>query len=86
MKKIAGSTVFFILLVLCFDNIVAQTNIKNTYGKIERKLVEDKNYLDTYSIMFQANAVKLDGLQNIPRTNEKATFNFNAAETYSYEI
>ena len=86
MKKIAGSTVFFILLVLCFDNIVAQTNIKNTYGKIERKLVEDKNYLDTYSIMFQANAVKLDGLQNIPRTNEKAAFNFNAAETYSYEI
>lgn len=86
MKKISASLVFFIFLLASFECIVAQTNLKNTYNKIERKLAEDKNYLDTYSIMFQANAVRLEGLQNIPRTNEKPPFNFNPAETYSYEI
>jgi len=56
------------------------------YAKIEKKLAEDKNYLDIYSIMFQAKSVQMTGLQNIPRTNEKPAFNFNTAETHSYEI
>lgn len=86
MKKSTIIAGFFIFLVFAFTNIIAQTNLKNTYSKIERKLAEDKNYLDTYSIMFQASSVKLNDLQSIPRTNDKPPFNFNPAETYSYEI
>ncbi|MCK9426300.1 MAG: hypothetical protein M0Q21_09710 [Ignavibacteriaceae bacterium] len=80
---IAGSFIFFLF---AFANSIAQTNLKNTFSKIERKLAEDKNYLDIYSIMFQAGSVKLNDLQNIPRTNEKSPFNFNSTDTYSYEI
>lgn len=86
MKKAAVPLIFILFLFLLFEHVNAQTNLKNTYNKIERKLAEDKNYLDTYSIMFQANAVKLEGLQNIPRINDRPPFNFNPAETHSYEV
>ena len=86
MKKTKVYIVFAIVIVICVSRTFAQTNLVNTYTKIERKLTEDKNYLDIYSMMFQANSVKLDGLANIPRTNERPPFNFSTAETNSYEI
>ncbi|PIP78753.1 MAG: hypothetical protein COW85_03110 [Ignavibacteria bacterium CG22_combo_CG10-13_8_21_14_all_37_15] len=86
MKKTVVIADLFVIIVFCFVSTIAQTNLKNTYSKIEKKLAEDKNYLDISSIMFQANSVKLEGLQNIPRTNEKPPFNFNTAETNSYEV
>jgi len=79
-------TGFCIFLGFTFVPLTAQTGLKNRYSKVEKKLSEDKNYLDIYSIMFQANSIKLENLQNIPRTNEKPPFNFNTAQTYTYEV
>lgn len=82
-KVIAGILLTSLVFSYC---TFGQTIVRRTYSKIEKKLAEDKNYLDVYSAMFQTSQVKLDGLSNIPRTNDKPPFNFSAAETNTYEI
>jgi len=86
--KVLVHSVFLIaILVVIFPgSSYCQTDLKEIYSKVEKKLQQDSTYLNLYKLPFSAKDISLTGLTNIPKYGKKDLFNFKSTEGYSYEI
>lgn len=80
MKNIILTLLLFFLLIV---TLPAQ-NLNEVYRKANRKLKNDKSYLNIHSIRMDFTAEQLRELRNIPRTDKRGFFNFKSSDNVNY--
>lgn len=60
--------------------------ISDLYLKVEKKLAQDKNYLDLYAVNFTPEDADVNVLSNISRTAERGAFTFRKKDGVTYQI
>lgn len=76
---------FTAILALSYSVLFGQT-IDHLYRQIELKLIEDRNYLDIYSIQFLPSQQEAADLGSFPLADGKGNFSFRSSENISYDI
>lgn len=60
--------------------------INDLYLKVEKKLSQDKNYLDLFSVTYTPEESQLQSLSNIPRGNDRPSFSFRKKDGVTYQL
>ncbi len=78
---------FFIFVVVLFlIGEVSAQELRNIYGKIEKKLVFDRNYLNLFYFPIELSPEDVSALTSVPRADEREPYSFRKADNISYQI
>ncbi len=80
------NTARLLLVILFYSAPVFSQPISDLYLKVEKKLVQDKNYLDLYAVNFTPEDNDVNFLSNVPRTADRSPFTFRKKDGVNYQI